>query len=168
MKFRLVNPYIKGQLETSVDADSPVDAANKCWNTMSSYFTNHLPIFGFSLEGGGKLHHFSVEEHNDNKDVTYVIKPIEGKHDSRLMKRINSMDKELKGGKHEDDDDSSSSSSSEEDIYSHVRNKNLRNQPISWWSYTPAVYSLNTVYMPTFVYPLKPYIEVTYAFERKI
>ena len=58
--------------------------------------------------------------------------------------------------KYEDDDSSSSSSSSEYKI----KHKTIISQPITSWYYDPYLYRINKYYVPTFVAPLAPYIEI--------
>lgn len=84
------------------------------------------------------------------------------------------------GGRHRHKDDSSSATSStysdsatsststdtednsmyddSDDYFDFVKFRNL-NQSIVYWWYTPSIYSVKNVYVPTFNVPLAPYIE---------
>lgn len=173
--YKLLNPYIEGKMTTSFAGNSPKVAAKKIWNAISKYITNNVPQFPFTMENTdtGKLHHFLVKESliggNQAKfnisELTLNMKPTE---ESEFKKRVDTFkNSKMRGGKkhrkHEDDDDdSSSSSSSTTEIFSALKLYNKHNTiyPITYWWYDPLIYKLDSVYIPTFVAPIVPYIEV--------
>jgi len=77
----------------------------------------------------------------------------EGGHFCRRHKRMNCR------LTHDDDD---SSSDSDSDIYEQVKALKYRQmpQPVVYWWYTPGLYNFESLYIPTFVVPLTPYIEL--------
>jgi hypothetical protein len=170
MKFRLVNPLLKGDIETHFSGDSSLDAANKAYQNISQYFNNNVPRFYFTLEGGNKdLHHFYVNETRNGDNADYTIKEYEvkPKYEKELRKQIEKFEQEhkgghvdsLEGGKHRD---SSSSSSSESwlDESSSTGKVRYNVDPIVYWWYYPAVYRLTKFYVPTFVQSVTPYIYI--------
>lgn len=175
--YKLINPYIEGDIGNSFNGRNPLDAAVNAWNTLSKYMTNNVPKFAFSLEGSddGKFYHFIVKESLEGGDVVdYKIsemdlemKPNELKAFKNKIKKISSR-KQSGGKKHhkkdsKDDDSSSSSSTSSSEGLSYLKlYKTLtKPQPIYYWWYDPLVYKFDSVYIPSFVAPLTPYIEVS-------
>ena len=76
-------------------------------------------------------------------------------------KKFVTYDNNLKGGKHKSDDSSSSSSSSSSSTFKSKFKvkKSYVIDPISYWYYYPGLYTIDTVYLPTFVSPLSfPYV----------
>jgi hypothetical protein len=175
-KYRLINPSIKGNMINSFSGKTYTDAAVDAWDTLSKYMTNNVPKFGFSIENteNGSLHHFMVQETLDEDDYAkYKISELDlkmkGADTKKFKERVKKFtESEMEGGKRHkhkhkkhDDDDSSSSSSS--DYFSALHLPNLINypQPIVYWWYDPVIYNLESVYIPTFVAPLTPYIEIS-------
>jgi hypothetical protein len=170
--YRLINPCIEGDMKTTFSGNTPLDAAFGTWNAVSKYITNNVPHFAFTMENTktGKMHHFAVKESlvgggSAEFDITEINK-VSSANEKELKKRIASFEKSsMRGGKkhkkHDDDDDSSSSSSSE--VFSALKLFKKRNQvyPIAYWWYDPLVYNFNSLYIPTFVAPLAPHIELT-------
>ena len=171
--YKLINPVIKGDVKLTFSGKTGLEAANKVWSTLSKYLSNNVPHFAFTLEkSGGGLSHFSVKESRKGKEASFNISEMKLDLDARKEKEFkNRLAKQDGGKKHKkrDDDDSSSSSSSDRlagvispwspvGLYSPYVNSAL---PITYWWYDPYIYSLNSVYIPTFVYPLAPYIEVS-------
>ncbi len=62
--------------------------------------------------------------------------------------------------KAEEDDDSSSISSEAVDTLKLYKNLTKRVQPITYWWYDPFVYNLKSVYIPTLISTVVPYVEV--------
>ena len=113
-KFTLVNPKIDGSVKTSYEASSSLKAADEAYTAISKYFTNRLQEFRFTLQNGGKYHHFVASEKKgaDNK-VSYTINEFKGKVDTKsLEKRINDYQEQHGGRKHKLDDSSDSDSDS--------------------------------------------------------
>ena len=163
-------------------ASDSTKAADEAWSTLSQYITNNVPKFAFTLKKveDGKLSHFLVKEGvSKSKDVDYSIKPLDlnlsKKEEKALLSHINKMtEKRLSGGAKKDDSSSSSSSesgkddedsSSESDIYKKIRHFKNKSQPLNYLWYSPLVYSkdgqLESVYIPSFAYPIVPYLELS-------
>jgi hypothetical protein len=165
MKYNLVNPYIEGDIKTEFEGSSSLKAADECWSKLSTYFTNYVPQFAFSLKSSkGSLHHFMVNENTENGKVSYSISALENKVSKKNEDIIkDSANKLQQGGKrHKKHDDDDSSSSSDSDLiskkleYEHMRR--YGQQPIMLWNYYPTVYELDYCFFPTFTVPLTPYI----------
>ena len=180
--YILVNPYIHGNINTSFSANNHLDAAKKAYDTISEYFNNNIPTFHFTLQklekkkmiGGGRnndYHHFKVTEVKKGSQVEFGITALNVIGNSNQMNKFRTeLEKRLKiqdGGKKkkkkkynnwEDDDSSSSSSSSSSDYRPKYRN--IISQPMMNWYYDPYLYRINKYYIPTFVAPLAPYIEI--------
>jgi hypothetical protein len=167
--YKLCNPVIGGDLKTSFKGKSALDAANKTWSSISKYISNNVPQFAFTLEkSDGSLHHFTVSEKKNGKEATFKINKLsldlDRKQERDFKKRLAQGKKQAGGKKHkkrDDDDDDSSSSSELEGIISPWTPYHTGILPITYWWYDPYVYSLDSLYIPTFVYPLVPYIEVS-------
>jgi len=178
MSYKLINPSIEGQLVTTFKAKSDLDAANKAWTSISKYISNNVPTFAFTLENtkDGSLSHFLLKEKLDGKkNATYNISKLKVDADKKKEDEFrNRLAKQAGGRKHRrdkkegEDDSSSSSSSSSSDIkllspfspFGLGSIYNSYNSPISYWNYDPYYYNLNSLFIPTFVYPLTPYIEI--------
>uniref|UniRef100_A0A6C0M1E4 Uncharacterized protein n=1 Tax=viral metagenome TaxID=1070528 RepID=A0A6C0M1E4_9ZZZZ len=135
-KFTLVNPKIDGSVQTSFDTSSPLKAADEAYSAISKYFTNRLQEFRFTLQSGGKFHHFVASEKlgKDNK-VSYTINEFKGKVNIDTMQKSMDQYQEQNGGKKKwDEDDSSSSSSDSSPAFRRY------NYPIYNWWYDPFVY----------------------------
>ena len=61
-----------------------------------------------------------------------------------------------------DDDDDSDSDEELEDLYDKIRMQKYlhQDQPIFYWWYNPLLYKIDSFYIPTFVAPLSPYVEI--------
>ena len=170
--YKLINPRLEGSLTTTFEGKTQLEAAETAWNTLSKYVTNNVPQFAFTLENtkNNQLTHFLVKETLvGGGSVKWNISELNLNLKTSVINQFkqNVDNAEMSGGrrhksKHSDDDDSSSSTSSSE-IFSALKlHKNrLTTYPITYWWYDPWVYNLNSVYIPTFVYPMNPYIEVT-------
>jgi hypothetical protein len=173
--YKLINPSIEGEFNNSFSGKSHLDAALGTWNSISKYITNNVPQFAFTLENkkNGQLHHFLVKESlvggkSAKFDISELDIKLKKNEESEFKKRIHKFKtSEMRGGKKkrhtDDDDDDSSSSSSTSDIFSALKLYKSRNPvyPITYWWYDPIIYGLDSVYIPTFVAPITPYIEVT-------
>ena len=59
--YNLVNPYIKGKIETSVKAKNSREAASVIYTNLSEHFNNAIPAFYFTIQkGSGKFYNFKV------------------------------------------------------------------------------------------------------------
>lgn len=175
--YKLINPYIEGNMNSSFSANSGMDAAEKTWSTLSKHITNIVPQFAFTLENtsDGSFSHFLVKEKiGDKNSVNYNISELDKIAASGVKNFKKKLDnfvssRNLSGGKkhkrhHRDEDDSSSTdSSSSSDIFRRMKLHQMLNapQPITYWWYDPLIYKLDSVFIPTFVAPINPYVEVT-------
>ncbi len=175
-KYKLVNPYIKGEFESKVDAKNSIDAAKQFYKSLSEHFNNSVPKFYFTIQKGGsgkgKFYHFVVNEKRKNEEVDYSIKPFEIKDENRAMKNYLSNFENFKGrynggakknrrssrssskqsrrsSSRRKDDDSSSTDSSEyyREATTYVP---VVSQPFTYMYYDPIVYQVDTVFFPTF------------------
>jgi hypothetical protein len=183
-QFELVNPCIIGQMNTSYSTESALDAATQFWNDLSPLLTNNVPKIYITLQNSKKdLFHFKISEKNNaqtktadfsireyNAEITSKQKTIFLKHIAQIKENKSSqVDAQLGGKKkkrYEEKDSSSDSSDSDsdnDDYYNFTRYKKM-SQPIVYWSYTPTLYKVNTVYTPTFNIPLVPYINTWIPF----
>ena len=153
-KYNLINPYIDGSLETTINVcskSSVLEAAGQMYKDVLApiFITAAGDNFNFSIESGGKIHHFTVSETVSNDNAKFKISEFKGNVDnSKLRKKINEIN-ELSGGKrkhrHKDDDSSSSSSSDSSPYYS-----------INRYYYSPYIYTpyTNTYYTVPLISPV--------------
>jgi hypothetical protein len=169
--YKLINPSLQGNLKNVVSARQPLDAAKQIWTNLSKYITNDVPAFAFTIENqnGGEMHHFKVQETQNKGEAEFKIEEINIKLKDADMKKFKQRAEKsgksvMKGGekdKKDKKDDSSSSSSSEAfDALKMYKKFNRTVQPITYWWYDPYVYGMSSVYIPTFVTPVLPYIEI--------
>jgi len=130
--YELVNPIIAGDMKTTFNANSPLDAGKEFWDIMTKKeIINSVPKFAFTFRSGNELFHLCVKEKNDkndkNKEMSYEIEDITEqvnksltdeqkkaflkKVDAKLSEISEVTVKKLDGGR-----DSSSDSSSDYDI----------------------------------------------------
>ncbi len=174
--YELVNPSITGNIKKTFSSSDSNSAASEAWNELSQYMANNIPKFAFSLKrSDGKLYHFSVKEKmSKNKSVKFTVKPLKldltKDQENGLLNHISDHTKKMNGGKHKskskddsDSDSSSSDSDSDSDLYDKIRK--FKNKPLNYLWYNPLVYTTNgkldSVYIPTFTYPIVPYFEVS-------
>jgi hypothetical protein len=168
--FKLINPSLQGAIKTTVSAREPIDAAKQIWTNLSKYFANDVPTFAFTIENqsGGSLYHFKVQETKNKREATFKIESIDSKlkpDDLKKFKaKVNEVSKMNGGKKHhkdEKEDDSSSSSSDAFDSLKLYKNFSKRTLlPISYWWYNPYIYDVTSVYIPTFIPTVVPYIQI--------
>uniref|UniRef100_A0A6C0ACD2 Uncharacterized protein n=1 Tax=viral metagenome TaxID=1070528 RepID=A0A6C0ACD2_9ZZZZ len=176
-KYQLVNPYIEGDFQTSYSAKTPDECAEQVWDNLSGYLTGNVPKFAFTLkqESNNKLYHFLVKESVKGDLVDYSLTKLNIDLNKDAVKQLNSKINKFSsvtqnGGKksqkeeEEDDDDDSSSDDELEELYEKVMKKRYKHQtqPILYWWYTPSLYqyTVGSVFCPTFVVPLTPYVEI--------
>jgi hypothetical protein len=161
-KYNLVNPYMDGNLNTSIKASSELKAAGKIYEqVLSPIFITSAPEFNFTIEGGGKLYHFTVKESVKGDDAKFKIEKFNGTVDDAKFKTKLSEIQEQSGGKHKHkrkDDDSSSSSSSDSPSY-----YSINRYCYSPYIYTPYINSGSSIYYtipiisPTYITPTTYY-----------
>jgi hypothetical protein len=157
-KYNLINPYIDGSLETTINVSSKssvLEAAGQMYKDVLApiFITAAGDNFNFSMEGGGKIHHFTVSETVSNDNAKFKISEFKGNVDNKkLTKKINEIN-ELSGGKrkhrHKDDDSSSSSSSSDSPPY-----YSINRYYYSPYIYTPYVSTYSTYYTVPIISPV--------------
>lgn len=177
-KYTLVNPTIIGNFSSTVSAKDQNDAAHQVWNNLSEYITGNVPEFVFTLESDSdKYHTFQVKENPSGKYADFEISEVQCKMSSSQENTFKDHVKRLKnsvvgtnpqkGGKknrryddekiNDDNDDSSSDSVYDKlKLFSSINNQ----KPIMYLWYTPLIYDLPRFYVPTFVAPLTPYVEI--------
>jgi hypothetical protein len=112
MTFTLVNPQIDNQYKA--DNNNSLEAAQNIWDKLSKHTKQYVPESFFSLQKGGKLFHFKVEETLNNDDVSYKISSYN--YDKNDKNFINFLKKQSGGKKKKKKkyfDTSSSSDSSD-------------------------------------------------------
>ena len=157
-KYNLINPYIDGTLETKINVSSKssiLDAAGQMYKDVLApiFITAAGDNFNFSMESGGKMHHFTVSETVSNDNAKFKISEFKGNiDDHKLRKKINEIH-ELTGGKrkhrHKDDDSSSSSSSSDSAPY-----YSINRYYYSPYIYTPYLNTYTTYYTTPMITPV--------------
>lgn len=167
MKYTLVNPMIKGDMEIVFTGGSSLEVANSAYQNLSQYFNNYIPKFYFTLEDeNNKLHHFYVKESRNGENANYTIKSysVKSKHESELRKQINSYSEnsehfssEQHGGKKHRRSSSSSDSFSSS---SSTGQMTYKVDPIVYWWYYPSVYRVQRFYVPTFVQSVTPIVSI--------
>jgi hypothetical protein len=180
--FKLVNPLIKGNLTTKFTTKDANKAAADAWNAISEHIVGNIPQLGMTLQNmsDDSLHHFMVKETDSgSKKAKFTIEPVTIKMSATQQKKfiaqVNKVEEDLEskqagGRKHRYDskkDDDSSSSSSDESIYERAklfRRSNYVVQPLNYWWYSPLLYksvpNYSSFFVPTFVVPMNPYIEI--------
>lgn len=178
-KFELVNPVILGTFGTSYTAKSSEEAAKLFWQKLTAdgqFVSGNIPKFMFTLmDDDNELYHFVVKEKTNGSNVDFNIEPLKNEMSEAEKKSFidevkkirttttNVMNKQAGGKsyrKYDRDDDSSSSDSDDEDeMFKYLRLNNAY-KPISYWWYTPVLYRTTSVYSPSFVAPLSPYVHL--------
>ena len=162
--FTIVNPIIKGSLDTTIRSDAPLNAAIDAYKNMSAYFAKNVPHFAFTLQEGGNMHHYiATEKVNDSGKIKFTIKENKGvKNVSSLTNFIKTVYQKDGGGhskskskyRYEDD---SSSESSDYNYYRPVK----RQSAIDYWYYYPNVYNYDYYYVPQFTSAVVPYVYIS-------
>jgi hypothetical protein len=179
--FKLVNPLIVGSFNTEYTSESGLDAANQFWNDFSTHITGNLPNIyitlrengtnnlshykiGEKVNKGSKTTEFTISEYNldlsDSKKKQFIksVEQYEKKVDAKISRQTGG-DVEKKPEKKRYKDSSSSSSSDSDDYYNFGKYRRLT-QPISLFYYTPVIYDVPSVFIPTFTVPLTPYVKL--------
>jgi len=177
--FKLVNPLIFGQFNTEYKAESGINAISQFWNDLSTHVTNNIPALYVTLKdekndlshykiseklkGGSNIADYTISEVENkmsDKEVQEFLKNIQ-KYEKRLNKKMKKQVGGVKKPERSRHNDSSSTSSvdSDDDYYNFTRYRRLT-QPISMWYYTPSIYSVESVFVPTFSAPILPYVKI--------
>ena len=178
-KYKLVNPYIKGEFESKIDASNSLEAAKTFYKNLSEHFNNNIPAYYFTVQKGGsgkgKFYHFEVKEQKNEEEVKYSIKPYKLKNEEKAIEqfvenfdtfkgRFNGKGGAKKGRKSKPKRRSSKrDSDSDSDSYDYYREATsyvpTTSQPLYYMYYDPLVYQLDYVYLPTLNAYVTPYIE---------
>lgn len=177
-KYSIANPIMLGSLSHEFEAQDINQAAHEAWSKISEHLAAELPLFAFTIKDeDGNLASYSVTEKPNGRFADYTITRIEEAVDvsaeqlDKARKRLEAVAKTMEGGKrkryeHVERNDSSTSDDDDDDFYDKVnkfknsKSNNPYGKPIVYWWYTPTLYKLNRFYVPTFIAPLSPYIEV--------
>ena len=179
--FKLVNPLILGQFNTEYKAESGIDAIGQFWGDLSTHVTNNMPALYVTLKDeSNQLTHYNISEKlKDGSKITdYTISEVDtkmtAKESKKFLKKVEKYEKQtnakiqrqsggVKNPERKRDEDSSSSSSSSDsdsdDYYNFTKYRRLT-QPISMWYYTPSIYRVGSVFVPTFTVPIVPYVKI--------
>jgi hypothetical protein len=159
-KYNLVNPHIEGNVVTSVKAKSDLKGAGKMYEkVIAPLFVTSAPEYNFSIEGGGKIYHYTVKETVKGDSAKFKIEKFGGDVDNKkFIEKLNEI-KTQSGGKskhrHKSKDDDSSSSSSSSDSPSYYSISRYYYSP---YIYTPYVnYTTIPILNPTLVTPTTYY-----------
>jgi hypothetical protein len=110
--YTLINPFIKGKFETSVEAKNSQEAASILYKNLADHFSKELPNFYFSLAKDKKYYHFEVNEKKNKNEVTFSINALDLNNNTEEMKnftaKLNTIKKKLEEPYHTDPDDTDS------------------------------------------------------------
>ena len=175
--YSLVNPYVTGKIASKFEAKTPLLAARKAYKVLSKHFSNNVPIFHFTLQkisnnqvGGGNdgdYHHFQVKELKDAAGhvsyslESYKVNNAKGLKNFRKNVKIFTKDvSNAQAGGSKIEDDLKWLEDDDDKLYKATYSYVNIPEPITYWYYDPYVYRLKRFFVPTFVYPLRPYVLV--------
>lgn len=184
--YRLVNPYIVGDMQTEVKARNSVNAAKELYKNLSEHVNNNIPEFHITIQKGvlgkGKYYSFRIREEKDGDKVSTSFKPVSLKDEdekyrglerslkdfasthltggAKKSKKSKSKPKKSKSKKSiEDDDEDIFNDDDSEDFYKRTSKfVPILNHPIDVFYYNPHLYRPRRFYVPTFYSYLTPYI----------
>ncbi len=163
--YYLVNPYIKGKIKKSCEAKTPEKAASSIWEKLSKYMTNDTPKFAFTLmEKDKSLYHFLVEENEPTKaNVEFNIITLDlgltKVHENKFIDKIQEVRNKLK------EEDEEPLSEKDQELYNKIVTFKKSHSPIKHIWYNPTIYTvcktckIESLFVPSFGYPVLPYIE---------
>lgn len=175
--YVLVNPYIQGEFKNTVKAANSIEAGKILYKGLSEHFNNAVPKFYFTIQkggsGNGKHYHFKVKEQRKNDNISFTLEPYEvagGINLDSFTNKLNNFknkfaqnggkkSKKSKKSKKDSSEDSDDSSDDYRRMSSYVP---VVNQPFYYWWYDPAVYRLDSYYVPTFYSYVTPVIEIVF------
>lgn len=177
--YELINPYIEGDFKKIFNGDNSLKAAKQCYLGMSKYIRSPIPKFHFTLKNmkTEKFLHFVVKEKSKKGNIAdFNIQELIINHTAEEINQFNTKlasFKNKEGGRRRrhdylDDDDYDDDDYDEDDLdepseyYDRHRYKYpyRTDQPILYYWYEPSLYRLNRFYVPHFVLPLSPLVEV--------
>ena len=179
--FTLINPVIAGTFGNNYKCNTDDEAAKQFWEALTTegkLISGNMPQFFFTLMNtkNKELSHYKVNEIPSNSYTDYSIDKVNLKlsssEEQSLIKdsksarnKTEQISNNKTGGRKKrysdyDDDDSSSSSDEDlDDFFKYVRSHRVQ-RPIVYWWYTPSVYKTNSIFSPTFVAPVSPYVQL--------
>lgn len=184
--YRLINPYIEGDVETVAKSRNSTRAAKKIYDNISQHFQNRVDNFFMTTQNlqTKDLSHFLVREtKNKEGEIKYGVKSLSGNFDTdiekNLLKNINNLEKQS-GGKHknkrkrhrlDDDDDTDSDTDSSSDSFDD--DFKFPSQPVSRFTYFYLPYfkintiglspiDANRIFLPIFNLPVNPSLEIRF------
>jgi hypothetical protein len=177
-QYQLINPIIKGSLNTVVDARNSFNAGKKMYKMLSRYFTNHVKDFYMTLQrvGTDQLSHFKINEkmniEGGAKTVNFELVKLDNHFPDKVEKEMIKNASSLSGGRHHssssDSSDSSDSSSSSDEVYQPIKNFTYWALPYSQLYMPKTKIKINglnpldtaRLFMPMFSMPINPTLEV--------
>ena len=169
--YTLINPQIKGNLDTSVKSSNSMRAMRKIYDKVSQYFTSPVQSIYMTIRNDDRneMHHFHITEKNksESNKVSYLISRLEGnfpdKINNELLKKSSNV---MDGGNIDDLYDELEDSSSEYEIDNYQ-------SPIDFYTfYWLPYYTLRTQYLskndyhriiiPKFVNYVEPKVEINF------
>jgi hypothetical protein len=180
-KYKLVNPYIKGEFETKISGKNSLEAAKTFYKNLSEHFSNNVPKFYFTIQKGGsgkgKFYHFEVKEKKVNDSVDFTIKPFEIKGEDEAMKqyldnfdhfkgRYNGGAKKSRKGSRKSSRRSSRRHSEEissdsDDFYREATSYvPVASSPFYYMYYDPLLYKVDSVFIPTYYAYVSAFSEI--------
>lgn len=178
--FKLVNPLILGKFNTEYKAETGLEAISQFWNDLGTHITNNMPSLYVSLkdendalthykisekiEGGSQTTNFAITEHENKmseKETKKFLKHIK-QYEKKMDKKIQRQNGGVKSdrSRHKSSSSSSSDDSDSDDDYYNFSKYKRFSQPITLWHYTPTIYSIKSVFVPTFTAPIVPYVKL--------
>jgi len=165
-EFQIINPHIEGDFDPTISAKTIDEAGGKAWKKISKLIVNNVPRFAFSIKNMKQetLYHFKVEETISGGKVKLVIEKMDLKLTKTQKKSLiqkggkNKYNKKLNEKDDDDDDDDDDS----DKLFEKIRYQKYLHQsvPISYFWYNPVIYKFNSLFIPTFLAPLSPYVEI--------
>jgi len=180
-EYYLVNPLIGGNIKTKFSGKNDIDAAKKAYDTLSEYFNNNVPEFHFTLQqittektqvGGGKItdyKHFKTIENKKGSQVDFRLVPFKvtknGSEMKNFREQIKKLDSKVQlGGHNKKYDDEDWIDDSDDEYFPRLSRNVVYSNPLSYWWYDPYVFRIQKYYVPTFVAPIAPYIQIPLYF----
>lgn len=185
--YTLVNPFIQGDFKSTIKSKNSVIAAKTFYKNLSEHFNNSIPKFYFTIQkggsGNGKYYHFVVKEKKEkNDEVKFNVESYELPKEEAIKIFKNNLNSfkskyEQAGGKAKAKkgskkgsksrkavSDSESDLDSSEDFYRRAQTyQPVVTPPLYYWWYDPGVYSLDSIFVPTFYGYTPPYLQLASA-----
>ena len=118
--------------------------------------------------GGGKntdYKHFKTIENKKGNQVDFRLVSFKVKKNGPQMKQFRDKIKKLEskvqiGGRKKKYDDDDWIDDSDDDYFPRLTRSTVLANPLSYWWYDPYVFRIQKYYVPTFVAPIAPYIQI--------